>query len=61
MSNLKARQEILSAIRANGPVKHSSLPAFLSKTYTASEINKTVAELVYLGRVTINKEQLTAK
>jgi hypothetical protein len=61
MSNAK-REQVFQAIRANGPFKAVSLQAYLGKGFTKAEINKAVAELVYLERVAITKEQqLTAK
>jgi hypothetical protein len=62
MTKLKARQEIFQAIRTNGPVQYAALPAYLSSSHTGVTIDLALAELVFLGRVTISKErQLTAR
>jgi hypothetical protein len=61
MNNLKARQAVWSAIREHGPFLRVSLSAYLSPSWTVSEINKAVAELVLLERVSVSKErQLSA-
>jgi hypothetical protein len=58
---LTTREEVLGAIRNHGPLRHVSLPAYLSLRYTSREIDTALFELVYLGRVSVSKErQLSA-